>query len=99
MLLKKYPEFKANFNSIISQQSIRGSKVYVSPCQKNPSEVERDIFISLKEKAGYGEYVVAFRPKKGLVFGPGQNFCELIHLGNLRFGRHIRVLYAGLNKF
>ena len=92
---------QANFNAIIASQSIKsGSKtlIYVSPCMKSPKEVENDLFI--RRKQGFGDYVIAFRPKKGLVFHAGQNSCELIYKdGTLRFGRHIRVIYAGKNRF
>ena len=60
--------------------------------------MENDIFIGLKP--GYGDYVIAFRTKKGIYFEPSQNMCEFKYFGgSLRFNRHIRVIYAGENKF
>ncbi len=100
IILYHYTDY-IHYQAIMASQKIMpGNKglIYVSPCKKNSQEVENDLFIGLKP--GFGNYVVAFMAKKGLFFEPGHHDCELIYRGGaLRFGRHIKVIYSGKNKF
>ena len=85
----------------MNDQQIKGNAlrvVFASNLPMSSQVAENDLFIGAGTHAGRGDYVIQFTTKPGVTFLPAPKPGEYIHIGTLRVGRHIDVIYSGPNR-